>query len=158
MAESDPASGRSSGHPGPAAVDELDLRLIAELQADGRLPMRTLAERVHISRAACYSRVERLHSQGVITGYRATVDPARLGLALSAYVYLKISQHSWKAVRAALRQVPEVEHGSLVSGENDLVLFVRTRDAASLRDLVLHTLQTMEDVLSTQTVLVFDEL
>jgi DNA-binding Lrp family transcriptional regulator len=77
---------------------------------------------------------------------------------VSAHVYLKISQHSWKDLREVLREMPEVEHGYLISGENDLVLFVRTRDAASLRDLVLDKLQKMDDVLSTHTVLVFDEL
>jgi DNA-binding Lrp family transcriptional regulator len=55
-------------------------------------------------------------------------------------------------------QIPEVWHGALVSGDNDLVLLVRTHDAASLRDLVLNTFQTMPDVLSTQTVLILDEL
>jgi DNA-binding Lrp family transcriptional regulator len=120
--------------------------------------MRLLAERVHISRAGCYSRVERLHREGVITGYQAVIDPRRMGASLSAHIYLKVSQHSWKSVRHALRLVPEVEHGALVSGENDIVLFVRTRDADSLRDLVLNRLQTMDDALSTHTVLVFDEL
>ena len=139
-------------------MDAIDRRILAELQADGRLSMRALAERLHISRAGCYTRVERLQRDAVITGYTAVIDPRRLGPSLSAHIYLKISQHSWKSVREALRAVPEVEHGSLVSGENDLVLFVRTRDAETLRDLVLNTLQTMPNVLSTHTVLVFDEL
>jgi DNA-binding Lrp family transcriptional regulator len=141
-----------------AALDEVDQRLLDELIADGRLSMRALAERVHISRAGCYTRVERLQRDGIITGYTAIVDARRLGRTLLAHVYLKISQHSWKSVREALRNVPEVEHGYLVAGENDLVLFVRTRDAESLRDLVLDKLQRMDEVLSTQTVLVFDEL
>jgi DNA-binding Lrp family transcriptional regulator len=139
-------------------LDEVDLQLLAELQADGRLSMRALAERVHISRAGCYARVERLQRDGVITGFTAVVDQRRLGKTVTAHVHLKITQHSWRNVRKALRQVPEVEHGALVSGENDLVLFVRTRDAESLRDLVLERLQTMDDVLSTHTILVFDEL
>src|SRR5258708_4287269 len=105
--------------------------------------MRLLAERVHISRAGCYTRVDRLRREGVITGYEAVVDPRRLGPSLSAHVYLKISQHSWKDVRKTLKLVPEIEHGALVSGENDLVLFVRTRDADSLRELVLDRLQAM---------------
>jgi DNA-binding Lrp family transcriptional regulator len=136
----------------------MDLRLLAELQADGRLSMRALAERVHISRAGCYARVERLQREGVITGYAAIVDQRKLGRTVSAHVHVKIRQHSWKNVRHALSQVPEVEHGALVSGENDLVLFVRTRDAESLRDLVLERLQMMDDVLATHTILVFDEL
>jgi len=153
------SSGSRPTTPGQIApVDEVDQRLIDELKADGRLSMRALAERVHISRAGCYTRVERLEREAIITGYTAIVDSRRLGRTMSAHVYLKISQHSWKSVREALRRIPEVEHGYLVSGENDLVLFVRTRDAESLRDLVLDKLQAMEDVLSTHTVLVFDEL
>jgi len=139
-------------------LDAIDRRLIAELSRDGRLSMRLLAERVHISRAGCYSRVDRLRREGVITGYVAVVDPRRLGPSLSAHVYLKISQHSWKYVREALKRIPEIEHGALVSGENDIVLTVRTRDADRLRDLVLDRLQAMDNVLSTHTVLVFDEL
>lgn len=141
-----------------AALDSLDRQLVAELQADGRVSMRALAERLHISRAGCYARVERLHRDGVITGYTASVDSRRLGRGLAAFVYVKIRQHSWKQVRQAMREVSEIEHGYLVTGDNDLLLFIRTRDADSLRDLVLNQLQAMEDVQSTHTVLVFDEL
>lgn len=139
-------------------LDDVDRRIVAELSQDGRLSMRLLAERLHISRAGCYSRVDRLRREGVIIGYAAVVDPRRLGPSLSAHVYLKISQHSWKFVREALKRVPEIEHGALVSGENDLVLTVRTRDADHLRELVLDRLQAMDNVLTTHTVLVFDEL
>jgi DNA-binding Lrp family transcriptional regulator len=120
--------------------------------------MRALAERVHISRAGCYARVERLRREGVITGFTAVVDPRRLGPSLSAHIYLRIRQHAWKDVRHELARITEIEHGQLVTGENDIVLFVRTRDAQSLRALVLDRLQTMDGVLSTHTVLVFDEL
>ncbi len=142
----------------PVSLDDTDRAIVAELRADGRLSMRALAEKLHISRASTYSRVERLVSDGVITGYTASIDPERYGFGISAYVYLKISQHSWKAIRRQVLQIPEVWHGALVSGENDLVLLVRTQDAASLRELVLNTFQTMPDVLATQTVLILDEL
>jgi DNA-binding Lrp family transcriptional regulator len=141
-----------------AGLDPTDLRLIAELKADGRVSMRALAERLHISRAGCYARVERLQQEGIITGYTALTDPRKLGQSLAAYVYVKVSQHSWQAVREMMAQVPEIEHGSLVAGENDLILFVRTTDTDSLRELVLFKLQSMPDVLSTRTELVFDEL
>lgn len=120
--------------------------------------MRALAEQLHISRAGAYVRVERLRHDRVITGFSAVVDPERYGFDISAYVYLKISQHSWKAVRRRIAEIPEVWHGALVSGENDLVLLVRTHDAASLRDLVLNRLQAMQDVVSTQTVIILDEM
>jgi DNA-binding Lrp family transcriptional regulator len=149
-----PATGRSAA----AALDDTDRRIVAALRSDGRMSMRTLAEKLHISRAGAYARVERLRRDGVITGYSAVVDPERYGFDISAYVHLKISQHSWKEVRRRVAEIPEVWHGALVSGENDLVLLVRTHDAASLRDLVLNRLQTMPDVLSTQTVFILDEM
>jgi DNA-binding Lrp family transcriptional regulator len=139
-------------------LDATDRRILDLLRADGRISMRGLAGRLHISRASAYARVERLQHDGVITGYTAVVNPERAGYGLAAYVYLKISQHSWKAVRERILAIDEVEHAALVSGENDLVLLVRTQDAGSLRDLVLNRLQAMADVLSTQTVLIFDEL
>jgi DNA-binding Lrp family transcriptional regulator len=104
--------------------------------------MRTLAARLHISRAGVYARVERLQRAGVIVGYSAVVDPERCGYGISAYVHIKISQHSWKSVRQRVTNIPEVWHAALVSGESDLEL---------------NRLQTMPDVLSTQTILILDE-
>ena len=141
-----------------AALDDIDLRILAALRTDGRLSMRALAAQLHISRASAYARVERLEASGVITGYTATVDPRRCGYGLSAYVFLKIAQQSWKTVRRKVLSIPEVDHAALVSGEHDIMLLVRTRDAAALRDVVLTRLQGMPEVASTQTVLIFDEM
>jgi DNA-binding Lrp family transcriptional regulator len=142
----------------PATLDDTDRALVELLRGDGRASVRALADELHISRATAYARLDRLQREGVITGYAARVDPERYGYGISAYVYLKISQHSWKEVRRRVQQIDEVWHAALVSGENDLVLLVRTRDAGSLRDLVLNELQTMPDVVSTQTVLILDEV
>jgi DNA-binding Lrp family transcriptional regulator len=145
-----------AGHIAP--LDEVDQRIVAALRAEGRLSMRALAERLHISRASAYARVDRLQRSGVITRYTATIDPQRCGYGVSAYVFLKISQQSWKPVRQRILAIPEVEQGALVAGEHDIVLLVRTRDAASLRDLVLTRFHEDPDILSTQTELIFDEL
>ena len=141
-----------------AALDETDRRIVEALRADGRVSMRALAERLHVSRAGVYSRVERLERDGVITGYSATVDPERYGRPLSAYVNLKVAQQSWKSLRSRVMAIEDVEHAALVSGDYDIVLLVRTRDIGTLRDLVLTRLQDMPEVVSTQTVLIFDEL
>ena len=105
-----------------------------------------------------YARVQRLEDVGVITGYTAQVDPQRYGYGLSAYVHLKIAQSAWKQLRTRLMTIAEVEHAALVSGDSDIVLLVRTRDTAALRELVLDTFQNMPEVVSTQTVLIFDDL
>ena len=119
--------------------------------------MRALAQELHISRAATYSRVQRLESAGVITGYTAMIDPERYGHGVSAYVYLKIAQRTWKPVRDRLMQIGQVEHAALVSGGTDIVLLVRARDVRALRDLVLERLHTMPEVISTESVMIFDE-
>ena len=141
-----------------AELDETDRRIVGELRAHGRMSMRALAATLHISRANAYTRVARLERDGVITGYTAIVDPQRYGHTLSAYVYLKVQQQAWKRLQNRLADIPEVDHAALVSGEHDIVLLVRTRDAAALRDLVLTRLQDMPEVVSTQTELIFDEI
>ena len=139
-------------------LDDVDRAIVAALSQDGRMSMRALAATLHISRAGAYTRVQRLDQAGVITGYTVQIDPQRYGYGLSAYVHLKISQPAWKQLRTRLLAVPEVEHAALVSGDSDIVLLVRTRDTAALRELVLNSFQNMPEVLSTQTVLIFDEL
>jgi DNA-binding Lrp family transcriptional regulator len=141
-----------------APMDGTDRLIVEALQADGRMSMRALAARVHISRANAYTRVARLERDGVITGYTALIDPARYGYGLSAYVYLDIAQRSWKAVRRQLLKVPEIDHVALVSGGHDILVRVRTQDAASLRDVVLTRLQELPEIRATQTVLIFEEL
>ena len=94
----------------------------------------------------------------MITGYAAIIDPERYGHGLSAYVYLDIVQQSWKGVRRQLLGIPGVDHVAMLSGEHDIVLRVRARDAAALRDVVLTRLQAMPEVRATQTVLIFEEL
>ncbi|MER7282419.1 Lrp/AsnC family transcriptional regulator [Dactylosporangium sp. NPDC000244] len=140
-----------------ADLDETDRRIVDQLRGNSRMSMRALAAALHISRANVYTRVARLERDGVITGYTAIIDPQRYGHVLSAYVYLKVQQQSWKRLQDRLLSIPEVDHAALVSGEHDIVLLVRTRDTAALRDLVLTRLQEMPEVLSTQTVLIFDE-
>src|SRR5579875_634319 len=139
-------------------LDDLDRQIVAALREDGRLSMRALAAGLHISRANVYARVERLEKTGVITGYSATIDPEKYGYGLSAYVFLNIAQQTWQRVGQQVLSIPAVDHAALVSGEHDIMLLVRTRDAAELRDLVLTRLQAMPEIQATQTVLIFEEL
>ncbi len=156
MATGDAGGSGSDGQ--MAVLDDTDRGIVDALVGDGRLSMRALAERLHISRAGVYARVERLERDGVITGYSAVIDPRRYGRPLSAYVNLKVAQRSWKTLSSRLLAIDDVEHATLVSGEYDIVLLVRTRDIGTLRDLVLNRLQDMPEVQSTQTLLIFDDL
>jgi DNA-binding Lrp family transcriptional regulator len=148
------APGRHSA----AALDDIDRAILRQLEADGRLSMRTLAERVCVSRSNVYARVERLISEGVITGFTVHVDPVRAGLGTTAYVLLDVDQTSWREVSAHLRDVPYVAHLAIVGGDVDMMMLVRTPDNVTLRDVVLARVHAIAGIRSTRTWLVFEEL
>lgn len=139
------------------AIDGIDERILAELTRDGRLSVRTLAERLHISRANAYARLQRLRESGVIRGFHADVDPVAAGLGTSAYLTLNVRQAQWRTLRERLSALSGVAHLALVGGEFDVIMLVRARDNADLRRVVLEEIQGMDGVLSTRTLLVFDE-
>ncbi|MFJ3495044.1 Lrp/AsnC family transcriptional regulator [Streptomyces sp. NPDC086091] len=143
--------------PPPRPLDAVDQDILRMLQADGRASVRSVAERVHVSRANAYARINRLVEDGVIRGFGARVDHERAGHGTSAYVTLKIVQNSWRTVREQLRQLPGASHIALVGGDFDVLLLVHTPDNRSLRELVLTRLQAIPEVLSTRTLLVFEE-
>lgn len=151
--------GVKEGWPGHSAarLDGVDRMIITELLRDGRISMRALAERVHVSRANVYARIKRLLDDGVITGFTAQLAPHRAGLGTSAYVSVTIEQNSWRAVSARLRETPFVEHFALVGGDYDILVLVRTPDNEALRQVVLERIQDIPGVRATRTWLVFDE-
>ncbi|QBI55154.1 Lrp/AsnC family transcriptional regulator [Streptomonospora litoralis] len=140
-----------------AALDDVDHAIIELLRADGRMSIRAVAAQAHISRANAYARLDRLRGQGVIRGFTAVIDHEKYGKGLAAYVSVRIEQHSWERFRDYLRDIPEVDHAALVSGDVDLLLLVRVADAAALRTFVLERLQRIPEVRSTQTMFILDE-
>jgi DNA-binding Lrp family transcriptional regulator len=142
----------------PVPMDDVARKIISELTRDGRMSVTQVAENVHISRAHAYTRIARLTAEGVLTKFTAIVDPIKAGLKSSAYVTLKVSQHSWQELREQLRAIPEVHHIALVWGDFDVILLVRAIDNIDLRRVVFDQLQSMPGVLDTQTFLVFDDL
>ena len=139
-------------------LDGPDRLILSELIRDARTSIRSLAERVHISRANAYARVDRLVADGVITGFSAQIAHERAGLGTSAYVSLSIEQNSWREVSARLGRLPYVEHVSMLGADFDVLVLVRAPDNAALRDLVLDRIQSIPGVQTTRTWLVFDEL
>ncbi|WP_026817962.1 Lrp/AsnC family transcriptional regulator [Arthrobacter castelli] len=140
------------------ALDDVDRRILSELSADGRMSVTAVAEKVHISRAHAYSRISRLTGDGVLTRFTALIDPAKAGLKSSAYVTLKVRQHSWRALKETLQAIPEVHHIALVGGDFDVILLVRAQDNLDLRRVIFDKLQSMDGVLDTQTFLVFEDI
>jgi DNA-binding Lrp family transcriptional regulator len=138
-------------------LDPVDRNILRLLRADGRMSVRALADQVHVSRANAYARINRLVDDGVIRGFSARIDEERAGQGASAYITLKIVQDSWRSVREQLLRLPGAAHMALVSGDFDVLLLVHTADNRSLRDLVLTRIQSIPEVISTRTLLVFEE-
>ncbi|MEV6975785.1 Lrp/AsnC family transcriptional regulator [Kitasatospora sp. NPDC093806] len=138
-------------------LDRVDRAILRLLQQDGRASIRSVAERVHVSRANAYARISRMVEDGVIRGFTARVDHERAGQGASAYITLKIVQNSWRTVREQLLALPGVAHIALVGGDYDVLLLVHTADNHALRELVLNRIQSIPQVLGTRTMLVFEE-
>jgi DNA-binding Lrp family transcriptional regulator len=147
-------AGRSSAR---NALDDVDRRLLRLLAEDGRISVNELATRAHISRAAAYARFDRLRENGVITGFRATVDPAAVGLPVAALVLVNVEQAHWAQVREEIQALPGLEYLAFTSGSFDMVLLVRVPDIHALRDVVLVRLHGIPHVRTTHTIFVLDE-
>ncbi len=111
-------------------IDALDLKILAALQAEGRLTNQSLAERVSLSASACHARVRRLEKEGYISGYRAILKPELLGRPLTVFALVALERHGrqgQKAFEAHLERVPEATECFELSGQWDyLIRFVAT--------------------------------
>lgn len=150
--------GRSSEPEARAPLDDIERRMLAVLVEDGRLSVNELASRVGVSRATAYARFDRLRRSGVITGFRAEIDPRALGLTIAAVILVNVNQGEWPTLRRELAALPGVEYVALTSGGFDFLLMVRVADIESLRDVVLYRVARMRAVRSTQTVFILDEV
>jgi len=136
-------------------VDRTDKKIIAELQADGRLSLTELADKVGLSLSPCHRRVKSLEETGIISGYRAQVDTAKLGLSFSVIVFVSLEKADRKAVSSfeeAVVEVPEVITAQRLFGNPDYMLHVLTRDMESfqrLYDLDLSALPGVQRLTST---------
>ncbi|MDQ6846526.1 MAG: Lrp/AsnC family transcriptional regulator [Candidatus Dormibacteraeota bacterium] len=139
-------------------LDAVDRRLLEVLADDGRISVAALAERAGISRAATYNRLDNLRETGVVEGYSVRVNPARVGLGVTALVLISGRQPAWRSLRRRLVSMPEVEYCAFTTGEYDALLVVRVRDVETLRDVVLERLQASEEIRATQTIFVLEEL
>ena len=107
------------------ALDAIDRRIVAEMQADARLSNVELAERVGLSPSPCLRRVKRLEREGYIIGYRAVLRRDRVGLGFSVFIAVKIEGHANERAlkfEDAVTAMPEVIACHLVSGEADYLL------------------------------------
>jgi Lrp/AsnC family transcriptional regulator, leucine-responsive regulatory protein len=135
-------------------LDDIDKRIVAALQAEGRLPIVDVADRVGLSATPCQRRVKRLEEEGVITRYAALVSPAAMGVGLQALVEITLDDHSEKTVdafEAAIRARTEVVACYAVTGDMDFLVHVFVPDLAAFSDFALKALLRMPGVKNTRS-------
>jgi len=119
-----------------ALLDTTNLRLIAELQADARLSLAELGRRVALSSPAVAERLRRLEEAGVITGYRAVVDPRRLGFGFGVVIRIRPAGRKLALVADILRDTPEVVECHRVTGDDCYIAFAYVRDVEHLERVI----------------------
>ena len=142
-------------------LDDIDKRIVAVLQAEGRMPMVDLADRVGLSATPCQRRVKRLEEEGVIDRYAALVSPPAVGLALQALVQVTLDDHSEKTVaafEAAIRARPEVVACYAVTGDMDFLLHVMAPDLACFSEFAMKALLRMPGVRGTRSSFIMQEV
>ena len=133
MSNADQLNRPQSGQRGPA-LDAINLKILSILRDDGRISMSALAEKVNISRASAYNRVDQLTSSGIISGFTAVVEPQRVGLHVCALVFVTVHPQSWHRFREGVQHMAEVEYCCVTSGEHDAMIIIRAIDIGGIHD------------------------
>ena len=138
---------------GKSFLDEVNTRLLAELTANPRLSSSELARRVGMSAPAVRERVARLEQAGVIRGYRLDIDPAAIGLPISAWVRLKPGPGQLPKIAELAARVPEVSECHRISGEDCFLLKIHVAALEALEavldQFLLHGQTTSSVIVST---------
>ena len=135
-------------------LDSYDRKILAALRRDGRMTVTALASKVGLSKTPCQMRLKRLIDDGVILGFRAILDPAKLGLDHIAFTEVKLSDTREKALaefNAAVRKIPEVEECHMIASSFDYLLKVRTADIRKYRTVLGEQISNLPHVASTST-------
>lgn len=135
-------------------LDRFDRAILSVLAEDGRISIADLARRIGLSKSPTQARLRRLEADGIITGYRALIDPIRLGLDHVAFVELRLSdtrEAALAAFNAAVARIGEIEQAHMIAGNFDYLLKVRTRSMRDYRRVLAERISTLPHVSSSST-------
>lgn len=135
-------------------LDKMDHKILNILASDGRISMTALGQAVGLSKTPVTARVKRLEALGVITGYRAELSAARLGLDHVAFLEVRLSDTREQCLRefnAAVRKIPEVEACHMIAGGFDYLVKVRTGDITDYRRVLGEQISRLPHIASTST-------
>jgi len=135
-------------------LDSFDRTILDILSVDGRISITELSGRIGLSKTPTQARLRRLEADGIITGYRAILDPIRIGRDHVAFVEVKLTdtrEAALSAFNAAVRKVPEIEQCHMLAARFDYLLKVRTQDMLAYREVLAERISTLPYVAHTST-------
>lgn len=142
-------------------IDRIDNRIIDALVENGRISITELSEKVGLSKTPCQLRLKRLVSEGYITGFRAVLNPAKMGMDHIAFAEVKLSdtrEDALRAFNAAVKKIREVEECHMIASSFDYLLKVRTSDIKRYRIVLGEKISTLPYVASTSTFVVMQNV
>lgn len=135
-------------------LDEIDRKILNELQHNARIPVTELAKRVNLSKTPVAQRIRQMEEAGLISAYRAVISPLKLGLSHVTYVEVRLSDTREAALRKfneAVRNIPEVEECYMIAGGFDYLIKVRSRDIADYRRVMGEEISALPYIHSTSS-------
>jgi Lrp/AsnC family leucine-responsive transcriptional regulator len=144
-----------------AQVDRADRTILRILQEDGRMTNARLSELVHLSPAACLERVKRLTREGFIRGYRAELNPEKLGAGMVIFIEVKLDRTTsdiFEQFKQAVRALPQIAECHMVAGGFDYLIKVRVADMTAYRLLMGASIWSLPGVRETHTYPVMEEV
>ncbi|MEM7005507.1 MAG: Lrp/AsnC family transcriptional regulator [Pseudomonadota bacterium] len=141
-------------------MDELDRKLLRELQLDCSKSISDIADSIGLSKSACHRRIKNLEDRNVISGYQATLRPKSMGYELAFYVGVRLkgqSDHDMKAFEKKVLQIPEVVSCRLMTGPTDYLIYLLAADADDY-ERIHHRLARIEQVANLETSLVLRDV
>ncbi len=142
-------------------LDRIDLKILAALQADGRLPNQKLAEVVALSPTAVLARTQRLAREGYILGYEARLNPLKLGRGMMVFIEVLLDRttpHVFDQFKAAVQVHEAIMECHMVAGGFDYLLKTRMADMAAYREFAGSVLWQLPGVRETRTYAVMEEV
>lgn len=142
-------------------IDQFDRRILEALTYDGRMSVTDLARQVGLSKTPCQVRLKRLMDEGYIVGFRAVLDPRRLGLDHIAFAEVRLSDTREKALNefnSAVMKIKEVEECHMIAGSFDYLLKIRTADIKKYRQVLGEKISSLPHVSNTSTFVVMQSV
>ena len=143
------------------ALDRIDYKIVRLLRNNARLSNKELAKAVGLAPSTCLVRTRMLQQNGVLTGFKAEVNPAALGVGLQAMIQVRLKRHfkpDVEAFRQHALELPEVVRLYHVAGPIDFLVHVWTKDSEHLRDLAMTAFTARKEVSHIETELIFEHV